>query len=399
MFQDATDSYDPRSVEDRRIQPWRKWWPYQPRNGDGDGDGKDDTTSPVLKDPSGAIPPWVKWEFDNDRPWEKPWIYWPLSWSPKYYGHAFIEPEVTHDAAFIEKCLRLQKPHPISEFNPFRTTSLVQFFKDKPGHEAEKAYALRVPVAPESGVQSNFEGAWSQIMLTDARGHEDLFTLDRDGFAWFTHVSEHATLRPRPGFGFGFDAHAFDVVAYMREMADYLVQSLGATECFIYDYVRRSPDPVDRKGGFSDITRRIHCDQSPRSAIGRIKLHMGDRAADLLKKRCRIFSLWRPLLPVIEAYPLAACTYTSTAHEDLVPIDVVYPHYAEESFEIRHKLTHQWFYKSAMTPEDIMLIKLFDNKMDGDTAYYSPHGSWRDPNARKDAPFRRSIELRCMVFG
>ncbi|KAJ0414836.1 hypothetical protein BJY00DRAFT_294412 [Aspergillus carlsbadensis] len=187
----------------------------------------------------------------------------------------------------------------------------------------------------------------------------------------------------------------------MREMSEYLCEVLGAAECFVYDYVRRSPDPEDRRAGFSDITRRIHCDQSPRSAIGRIKLHMGDRAAELLEKRCRIFSLWRPLLPVIEAYPLAACTYTSTTREDLVPIDVVYPHYAEESFEIRHRLMHQWFYKSAMTPADIMLIKLFDNQMlgEGDTAYYSPHGSWRDPNARKNAPFRRSIELRCMVFG
>ncbi|KAL3459276.1 hypothetical protein BJX64DRAFT_291390 [Aspergillus heterothallicus] len=334
MFQDATNSYDPRSVEDKRIQPWRRWWPYKAREGDEHADNNRQPASPVLRAPSGEVPPWLKWEFNNDQPWEKPWIYWPLSWSPKYYGHAFVEPEVMHVEAFIAKCLALQDRHPISDFNPFRTTSLVQFFKEKPGHEHEKAYALRVPVSPDSGVQSNFEGAWSQVMLTDARGHEDLFTLDRDGFAWFTHTSKVPILDP------GTDVvHAFDVHAYMRSMSEYLCQLLGAD------------------------------------------------------------NLWRPLLPVIEAYPLAACTYTSTAHEDLVPIDVVYPHYAEESFEIRHKLTHQWFYKSQMTPKDIMLIKLFDNKMEGNTAYYSPHGSWRDPNARKDAPFRRSIELRCMVFG
>lgn len=80
-------------------------------------------------------------------------------------------------------------------------------------------------------------------------------------------------------------------------------------------------------------------------------------------------SLWRPMLPVIEAYPLTACTYTSTVIGDTVPIDVVYPHYAEESFEISHSLSHQWFWKSAMTHKDIMLIKLFDNKMDQDTAF------------------------------
>ncbi|KAJ6030964.1 uncharacterized protein N7446_007607 [Penicillium canescens] len=380
MFQDASESYDPRSLVDERIQPWRKWWPYKPHNGD-------KTTSPVVVDSTGEAP-WIKWEFDNDRPWEKPWIYWPLSWSSKYYGHAHVEPEVTHDPEFIEKCLQQQSPHPLSAFRPLRTTSFVQFFKAKPGHEEEKPYALRVPVSGESQLQSNFEGAWSQIMLTDVRGHEDLFSLDNDGFAWFHHACQVDVLD-----------RFFDIHQYMREMSDFMCRQFNAQEVFIYDYVRRSPHPEDRKSGFSDITRRIHCDQSPRSAIGRIKLHMGDHAEELLKHRCRIFSLWRPMLTVIESYPLTACTYTSTVSGDIVPIDVIYPHYAEESFEIRHSLAHQWFWKSAMTHEDIMLIKLFDNKMDPNTAFYAPHGSWRDPNARKDAQSRRSIELRCMIFG
>ncbi|CAI7596558.1 unnamed protein product [Penicillium glandicola] len=193
-------------------------------------------------------------------------------------GHAHIEPEVHHDPAFIEQCLQRQMYHPISVFDPPRTTSLVQFFREKQGHEKEKPYALRVPVSGESQLQSNFEGAWSQIMLTDVRGHEDMFLLDKDGFAWLNHISQINVLE-----------QSFDVHLYMREMSDFLCQHLNAQEVFIYDYVRRSPHPADRMSGFSDITRRIHCDQSPRSAIGRIKLHTGDRAEELLKGRCRIF--------------------------------------------------------------------------------------------------------------
>lgn len=75
------------------------------------------------------------------------------------------------------------------------------------------------------------------------------------------------------------------------------------------------------------------------------------------------------MLPVIESYPLMACTYTSTVSSDIVPIDVIYPHYAEESLEINHSLSHQWFWKSGMTHEDIMLIKLFDNKLEENTAF------------------------------
>lgn len=168
--------------------------------------------------------------------------------NPKTDGHAHVEPEVTRDPEFIEKCLQQQAPHPLSAFNPSRTTSLVQFFKAKSGHENEKPYALRVPVSGESQLQSNFEGAWSQIMLTDVRGHEDLFSLDRDGFAWFHHACQINVLNP-----------SFDVHQYMREMSTFLCGEFNAQEVFIYDYVRRSPHPEDRKSGFSDITRRIHC--------------------------------------------------------------------------------------------------------------------------------------------
>jgi hypothetical protein len=76
MFQEADQSYDPRSVQDGRIQPWRNWWPYESRNGD-------NGTTPVVAETSSEAP-WIKWKFNNDCPWEKPWIDWPLSWSPKY---------------------------------------------------------------------------------------------------------------------------------------------------------------------------------------------------------------------------------------------------------------------------------------------------------------------------
>jgi hypothetical protein len=158
---------------------------------------------------------------------------------------------VVHDSNFIAECLQRQSPHPISLFQPFRTTSLVQFFKETPGHAEEKPYAFRVPVSAESQLQSNFEGAWSQIMLTDVRGHEDLFSLDKDGFEWLDHSCRVEVLTP-----------SFDVHSYMQEMSDFLCQHLHAQEVFIYDYVRRSPNPIDRKAGFSDITRRIHCGKS-----------------------------------------------------------------------------------------------------------------------------------------
>ncbi|KAK6540581.1 hypothetical protein TWF694_009371 [Orbilia ellipsospora] len=387
-FHDASHSYDSRSPIDKRVQPWRAWWPVVQRSNESGEDTENTKDSVLLSTDADA--PWVKWRFNPEVPWEKPWIFWPLAWSPKYYGQAEIAPEVVHDQAFIEACLSLHStsPAPISKYNPFRTTSTIQFFQDREGSEHEKPYACRVPVTSHSALQSNFHGKWQQIMLTDVRGHEDLFTLDKDGFEWFQHKTERTVA----------DGD-LDVLVYMKEMARVIKERYKGSDVYIFDYVKRSPDKTDRWTGYSDVTRRVHADQTPRSAIGRIKLHMKDRADELLKKRCRIFSVWRPLLPVIEAYPLSAASFTSVAPEDMVPIDVIYPHYAEESFEVRHNPNLRWYYKSAMTNEDIMVIKLYDNKMTDKTAYFAPHASWRDPAARKDAPPRRSIELRVMLFG
>lgn len=72
---------------------------------------------------------------------------------------------------------------------------------------------------------------------------------------------------------------------------------------------------------------------------------------------------------MIEAYPLMACSFRATSSSDFVPIDVVYPHYAEESFEIKYNPSHRWYFKSAMTPDDLMVIKLFDSKKDDNVAY------------------------------
>ncbi|KAI9645370.1 hypothetical protein NHQ30_006107 [Ciborinia camelliae] len=246
MFQEATSSYNPRSIVDTRTQPWRSWWPVKSQNGaelqpDAEDVNFNEGKNSVLLDTSNDAP-WVIWKFDNDQPWTKPWAHWPLN------GNAQVAPEPVHDPTFTSESLQHQSPDAISAYRPFRTTSIVQFFKQNPGHEKEKPYACRVPVSSESRLQSNFEGNWSQIMLTDVRGHEDLFTLDVDGFEWLQHISKINVLES-----------SFDVHLYMQEMSEFFRGQFHSQKVFIYDYVQTSPSPADRKSGFSDVTRRIPC--------------------------------------------------------------------------------------------------------------------------------------------
>lgn len=163
-------------------------------------------------------------------------------------GEAKVAPEVLHDANFIAECLARQSPDEISKYQPFRTTSVVQFFKDKDGQKGEKPYACRMPVTSQSQPLSNFEGSWSKVTITDVRGHEDLFTLDKDGFEWIRHTSQTNVLEL-----------PLDVNSYIREMCAFLIQYCQSQGVFIYDYVQRSPSPSDMTAGFSDVTRRVHC--------------------------------------------------------------------------------------------------------------------------------------------
>jgi hypothetical protein len=60
---------------------------------------------------------------------------------------------------------------------------------------------------------------------------------------------------------------SFDVHAYMQEAKDMLRQTYNCKEVFIFDYVQRSPDSSDRRAGFSDVTRRVHCGRSCSAAL------------------------------------------------------------------------------------------------------------------------------------
>lgn len=73
-------------------------------------------------------------------------------------------------------------------------------------------------------------------------------------------------------------------------------------------------------------------------------------------------SVWRPLVPVVESNPLAMCRFDSVSLADFVPTDVVFPHYAEESFEIRPSSTQRWYYRSNNTQDELVLLKIYDNK-------------------------------------
>lgn len=63
----------------------------------------------------------------------------------------------------------------------------------------------------------------------------------------------------------------------------------------------------------------------------------------------------------------------------------------------RQQLTScSWYYKSGLTPDEVLLIKCFDSKLDG-RARRVPHTAFEVPNT-EDKEGRESIEVRALVF-
>lgn len=63
---------------------------------------------------------------------------------------------------------------------------------------------------------------------------------------------------------------------------------------------------------------------------------------------------------------------------------------------------HSWYYYPDMTMEEALLIKQWDSKGDiadgSEHSTFAIHSAFLDPTAPKDAPPRKSIEVRCIVI-
>lgn len=123
--------------------------------------------------------------------------------------------------------------------------------------------------------------------------------------------------------------------------------------------------------------------------------HFPDEAPALLKGRVQIINVWRPI-KVVRRDPLAVAEANSVAESDLVVLELIYPNRRGATLGVRYNESHKWFYKSNLTPDEVLLIKCFDSKVDG-RARRVPHSAFEIKDASHE-PLRESIEVRALVF-
>lgn len=66
-----------------------------------------------------------------------------------------------------------------------------------------------------------------------------------------------------------------------------------------------------------------------------------------------------------------------------------------ETFRVHHNPNHRWLYLAHQTPKEYVLIKCFDSTRPDKIV---PHTAFINEDAKKGAPSRQSIELRCLVL-
>lgn len=122
----------------------------------------------------------------------------------------------------------------------------------------------------------------------------------------------------------------------------------------------------------------LHKDHSPLSVVELVQLHMGERAAELLRGRVQVIkygayrsnhlniadrcSFWKPISPYpVKDAPLALCDGTSVIDADFLTADHVRRRSQGETLLPLYRPGFRWHYLSNQKEHEGYLIKIFDS--------------------------------------
>jgi hypothetical protein len=244
---------------------------------------------------------------------------------------------------------------------------------------------------PPSGVpRSSGEVDARTVAIHDARAERGL-SLDVSGFELVAHRS---SLRDFAAFQ---DSEAVKSVDY-PEVAAALRSVTGAEKVVIFDHTLRDSTLQIGHAELREPVRRVHDDQTLASAPKRVAKHLtAEEAAWRLQRRFAIVNFWRPVGGPALRTPLAVCDARTIERDDLLESDLVYRDWVGETYAVAFNPRHRWYWYPRQATTEATLLKIFDSATDG-RARLTAHTAFEDPHSPPDAPPRRSIEIRALLF-
>ncbi|CCM01540.1 uncharacterized protein FIBRA_03596 [Fibroporia radiculosa] len=259
--------------------------------------------------------------------------------------------------------------------------------------EAPYQYAL---TAPEGKLLHNLGVDTRPVIIHDARGKQESFSLDKNGFQFVRHVSQETSFEDDEEIKTTYYEEG-GVLFWHREGASHFTNFASLRlSSVIFGRRKRNHNGEDEPGARGPV-ERVHVDQTFDASVLRVQRELGDEADHYLKGRVRIINVWRPIRNPVAHKPLAVSDWRCLVPErDLVSVRLIYPNRTSSTFSVLHNPDHKWYYLADQTPEEVTLIKCYDSAVD--RARLSPHSAFLDKTSPPEAPHRESIEVRCLAF-
>ncbi|KAL4068713.1 hypothetical protein V8B97DRAFT_790605 [Scleroderma yunnanense] len=258
-----------------------------------------------------------------------------------------------------------------------------------PPPDGSKPYIGVMPDPVTGRPSQNWLDDFHTIQIEDVRGREDQYTLDDAGFQYYRHPAKHTT--------FLNDEEIKE--EYYPESIELIKKLTGATRVVIFAHVvrRRRPPRSDDAVRHEYPAGLVHVDQTRDFAHSLVHKHLSPIDAEVfLGGRFQTVSLWRPIAHPAIDWPLALCDSRSVNPErDLMATTLIYPDRKDDTNCVKYNSGHRWVYKSAMEPEDFVILKTFDSDP---TASVAVHSAFQDPMTPEGTPYRQSIELRVLLY-
>ncbi|KAK9461593.1 uncharacterized protein V1516DRAFT_684639 [Lipomyces oligophaga] len=266
----------------------------------------------------------------------------------------------------------------ITETAPTAIQAVLNFYGPPP--DGSQPYNIVYDV-PEGTPTRNYQDNKVSVSVVDARGREQEFSLDTNGFAF--NNRDH-------GFSNWTDGDAIKA-EYYPDVIDAVKSATGAAEVIIFDHTIRTKD------GYRNPVQFVHVDQTPWSASERVRLHAPHRLEGILNgKRFQIINYWKPLSGPVEEFPLALGDAKNMGPDDVVHVQHRYRDRNGETGSVKYNPGQEFYYLKGMNSDEEIFIKCYDSKQD--VAIRTPHTAFVDPESPANARPRESIEVRTLVF-
>ncbi|KAH8587797.1 hypothetical protein B0O99DRAFT_640794 [Bisporella sp. PMI_857] len=264
----------------------------------------------------------------------------------------------------------------------------------KPLSLGDEPYYMYVRKAPPEGVPIfNLQIESHNTTIHDLRGIEDSVNFDNDSLKLLKSA-------PVPT-GVEFESEESVKKIHYPSVEKQIREAIpDATKIVVFRHaVRKTDNPAQ----YAPAALFAHVDQTAPAVADRVRRHLGSQADSLLKGRYRLVHHWQVINEPVQTFPLAFASAATVGADDIAPIVSHLPDFSEDFGTPRFRESQKWFYWSGVTPNEAILMQLFDSAASdpasGVKGGRAIHSAFVDPRTAADAPPRFSIESSVLVFG